>query len=668
MSQARVLNVNADEPNRDAIGRMLTSAGFEVVDAATGQRALDRLADDPAIDLVILDVALPDLDGFEVARRVRAHPATRRVPILHVSANLTGVESRALGFDAGADGFLTQPVDAAELVAHVRAILRARRAERELRLSLEQNGVILQNIADAVTAQDASGRVVYANDVALSILGYADARAFRGADDRALTAAYEMLDEAGEPFDPAQLPGRRVLDGAPEARAVIRWRPHHARDERWTVVQSRPVRDEAGKVQLAINVLHDITAERRAEQRAALLAEASAVLTSSLELEATLERVARLPLAKLADWTVLHIIDGKQVRRLAYHRDAGLQHELKEAAGRRRSVDDRRHLPPTLFDGVSRIVDDLDAAAAGPSWRDEAETELTERLGSRSALTVPLTARGETFGALTCVSGQSRRYADDDLHLLEDFAHRAALAVDNARLYRRAAEAAELRRDLVAVVAHDLKNPLNAITMAAALLSRGAPAGADGDRARRQAQIVSRATERMNRLIHDLLDVSAIDAGRMDLDRQPLAIAALLAEAVDALTPMAQQKQLTLVRQLTDQTLTVLGDRERLLQVLGNLVGNAIKFTEPGGRITVSAERAGEMAELSVGDSGPGIAAEHLPHVFDRFWRMRSASRQGTGLGLWIVKGLVEAHGGAVSVDTEVGKGSRFRFTVPLAT
>jgi signal transduction histidine kinase len=305
----------------------------------------------------------------------------------------------------------------------------------------------------------------------------------------------------------------------------------------------------------------------------------------------------------------------------------------------------------------------------GEKLGSAAAVELVRGLGARASICAPLSLRGEVLGALTVVSAQPQRYGDAELRLLEDVANRAALAVDNARVFGAAQVAAEVRRDLVAVVAHDLKNPLNAVAMAAALLSKAAPPGADGERARKQSAIISRATERMNRLIHDLLDVSAIDAGRLDLERTPQRVGALVAEAVEALAPLAHEKQLTLERAVAADVaeLAVAADRDRVLQIFSNLIGNAIKFTDAGGRVTVSAARAGDVVQFAIADTGPGIPDEHLPHIFDRFWRMRGKKRDGTGLGLWIVKGLVEAHRGSVSVDTRIGTGSTFSFTLPVA-
>jgi signal transduction histidine kinase/PAS domain-containing protein len=618
-SGARILHVNDDASDRASVTRILQEAGFTVLEARDSAEALHQSSERP--DLVVL--------RWSAAR----------------------------------------PVDPIELVATVRSILRARPSERAPRLSLDQNTVILQNIADAVTAQDASGRVVYANDAALRIFGYRAASDFPGGDPVALSSAFEVLDESGLPFDPAQLPGQRVLGGEPAARAVVRWRPRNSRDERWTIVQSRPVHDDRGKVTLAINILHDFTERRRAEQRLAILSEVSAALTSSLDYDETVGRVVRLMVPTLGDWSVLHVIEEEKVHWTACHRDAELDARLRAMAGAPVPLARRVVLPETLFTGRSAHLDYGDAALESRLGNKES-VELVRSLGTRSAICAPLVVRGVTVGALTVMSAQPQHYGDEELRLLEDVAHRAALAVDNARVYRRAREAAELRRDLVAVVAHDLKNPLNAVSMAAALLARGAAAGAEGDRSRRQAGIIARASERMNRLIHDLLDVSAIDAGRLELEKRPHPVGALVSEALESLMPAAQERQLTLERSLAPEVeaLSLSADRDRLLQVFSNLIGNAVKFTEPGGRVTLSAQRVDGAVRFAVADTGPGIADEHLPHVFDRYWRVRGRTREGTGLGLWIVKGLVEAHGGQVSVDTKFGAGSTFSFTIPLAT
>jgi PAS domain S-box-containing protein len=649
--EARILHVTIDERSRAEVHSALADAGF-AVESAPAPR-------DERPDLFIVD-------DVTLIARLRAGPTTQLSPILHLSSSADG-QARVQALEAGADGHLVLPVAAPELVATVRAILRARRAERDLRLSLEQSSVILRNIADAVTAQDASGRIVYANDAAVRLLGLAE-HDRAGADTAAILGAFEFLDEEGKPIAPSALPGRRVLDGEPEARAVLRWRRRGAREDRWTVVQSRPVRDESGRTILAINILHDVTERRRAEERTAMLAEVSAALTTSLDYDETLQRIVRLMVPTLGEWSVLHIIEGAEVRWLAHHGFVAFDDKLRELAAKPVPLAARHVLPEPLFTGRTVFLDYGDNGLAERVKNHEA-LGLMRLLGTRSTMCAPLIVRGNTVGALSVMSSEPQRYGAADVRLLEDVAHRAALAVDNARLYRREKQAAELRRDLVTVVAHDLKNPLNAVTMAAALLAKSASATPEGERARRQTGIISRSADRMNRLIHDLLDVSAIDAGRFELDCQPQAVGPLVTYALESVAPLAVEKQLTLARALPPEleALAVACDRERVVQVFANLVGNAVKFTEPGGSITVSALRSSEAVSFMVADTGPGIAAEHVPFLFDRFWRVRGAKRDGTGLGLWIVKGLVEAHGGQVAVDTTVGTGSIFSFTLPLA-
>jgi signal transduction histidine kinase len=531
----------------------------------------------------------------------------------------------------------------------------------------ELSSVVLRHVTDAVIARDRTDRLVYANDAARALFQLGPGEPGSVA---ALLATVEIYDAEGRPLGAAELPGRRVLDGAPSARTIVRWRRRDARspaDEHWTEVLACPVHDAEGRVRLAVDFLRDITAERRATERLTLLIEASAIFTAGLDLSVTLERLARLPIPRLGDWCVVHLVEGRWVRRVGAHIDPARQAILEPLLAEPQRFDDAPGLPQPLRDGRARVIPEVQADRIRARATD-AYADLVARLGCRSAITAPLATRGRTFGAITVLDARPGRHGPDDLQLLEELANRAALAVDNARTYQAAQQAAETRRDLVAVVAHDLKNPLNAVGMAAALLAR--TIGPESDRARRQASIITRATERMNALIHDLLDISAIDAGRMELVRAPVTIGALVNEALDAIAPLAQEKAIDLARDVTaaEEPRTLPADRERLLQVFSNLLGNAVKFTPVNGHVRVAMRVIDGYARCDVIDDGPGIAPEHLPHVFDRYWRVRGTSRAGTGLGLSIVKGIVEAHGGKVSVDTEVGRGSTFSFTIPLAT
>ena len=215
-------------------------------------------------------------------------------------------------------------------------------------------------------------------------------------------------------------------------------------------------------------------------------------------------------------------------------------------------------------------------------------------------------------------------------------------------------------------MAHDLRNPLSTILMQASALKRHGPE--PERRSQKPAEVIQRAAKRMNRLIQDLLDVALMEAGQLTIERARLSARELIVEAVDMQRPLASSSSLELRVEVDPDVPDVWGDRDRLLQVFENLIGNAIKFTKAGGRITVGAASRDHEVVFWVADTGSGIAPENLPRVFDRFWQATRAGRHGAGLGLPITKGIVEAHGGRIWVESTPARGTTFSFTIPQAT
>jgi signal transduction histidine kinase len=242
-----------------------------------------------------------------------------------------------------------------------------------------------------------------------------------------------------------------------------------------------------------------------------------------------------------------------------------------------------------------------------------------------------------------------------------------SVALENARLYKAAQDATRARDDLVAIVSHDLRNPIHTINMAASFMLETAPAEDRRTTSRRQLDVIKRSANRANRLISDLLDVARIQAGGLAVEPVPGDAASLVQEAFETASPLAAGKKVTLEREVPENLPTICSDRDRILQVFGNLLGNAIKFTPEGGQITIRAESEPLAVKFAVRDTGPGIPPEHLPHVFDRYWQAKSTAKLGTGLGLSIAKGIVEAHGGRIWVESEPGQGAAFLFTLPAA-
>lgn len=242
---------------------------------------------------------------------------------------------------------------------------------------------------------------------------------------------------------------------------------------------------------------------------------------------------------------------------------------------------------------------------------------------------------------------------------------RAALLVREREARERAEAAIRTREEVLAIVSHDLRNPLNTIAMGAAALTDFA--GDDAARAK-YIQMIQRAIQRMNRLIEDLLDVVRLEAGqRLALDPKPMELDRMIAELCESFGAQAAPQHQTLACECPPGMPPVMADRDRLSQVLSNLVGNALKFTPEGGHVTVRASAVDGEVLVAVADTGPGISAEDLGRIFDPYWQAGRKARLGAGLGLTIAKGIVEAHGGRISVESRPGEGSTFTFTVPIA-
>jgi PAS domain S-box-containing protein len=415
-------------------------------------------------------------------------------------------------------------------------------------------------------------------------------------------------------------------------------------------------------------VLRDVTERKKAEETQRFLAESSAVLALSLDYSTTLAGLARLALPHLADWCVIDVLEDGRLRRIeAAHHDPALEPLVQELKRFHPEVA-RAHPSVTVVEtGEPELIEDVTDTFLQAIAADEDHLRILRRLEPRSLLVVPLVARGRTLGAFGLFSARAdHHYDEDDRLLATELGRRAALAVDNARLYREARDAVAARDEVLSIVSHDLGNPLSAVRVSARVLGRAIEAG-DVASAPAQIEAIRSAALQMERLIKDLLEIRRIEAGRLRLVPRAEPVSTLVEEAVRSLHGVAAEQGVALCYRL-DEGLPALirVDADRVQQILSNLVGNALKFTPPGGVVTVAAGPGDESVVFAVEDTGPGIRKEDLPYVFDRFWQASQQGSHGMGLGLAIAKGLTEAHGGHIVVQSEPGGGSRFSVTLPL--
>jgi PAS domain S-box-containing protein len=441
---------------------------------------------------------------------------------------------------------------------------------------------------------------------------------------------------------------------------------------RWHLGRAQPVRGAAGQIAYWVGTGTDIEEQKQAEEQQRLLADISVLLVSSPDYELMLTRLARLIVPRLADWCAIHLLEEQgAIRRLAFaHSDPAMQTLVGDRPERYPLDPSARHIVShVLRSSEPEFYPDVPDALLFEAARDPEHLQTLRALGFTSYMCLPMVARGHTLGTITLVTAESgRRYDKADLAFGEDIASRAAIALDNARLYRDAQEAIRARDQFLSIASHELKTPLTSLIGYVDLMQRRAARSGDlTERDQRAVRVIGEQAGRLNKLVGALLDLSRIETGQLSIERGLVDLNALTRRLVEETQPTTDRH--TLVLSAPDQPLMLLGDELRLEQVVQNLIQNAIKYSPTGGPISVQIERDGDNASLRVSDQGIGIPAAALPQLFRRFYRAPNADAQhisGMGIGLYVVKEIVELHGGTVEVTSEEGQGSTFAISLPL--
>ncbi len=404
-------------------------------------------------------------------------------------------------------------------------------------------------------------------------------------------------------------------------------------------------------------------AAEEATRRAAFLAEASKVLSSSLDAEATRRGLLRLVVPYLADMAGVALLSdsgSEGQSEFAWFSRADYQVHFGALTGPQRAL---AALERVLAGGPAEVLEGL----ALPYPLDNGAAAADAEGVLRSAILLPLQAHGRNLGALILGQGQSgRSFSFVERALAEDLAGRAAIALDNARLYRNVQEADRQKNEFLSMLSHELRNPLTPIRNAVHLLHRR-PVDAEIISLR---EMIDRQVEHLTRLVDDLLDLSRITRGKIHLQMERVAAADVISRAVETSRPNIDSRKHELTIALPSEPLYLRGDPIRLAQTISNLLNNAAKYTEPGGRIAVTVENSEEMAIFRVRDNGIGIPPDMLSSIFDLFKQVdRSLDRSqgGLGIGLTLVHKLVGLHGGRVEAfSAGPNQGSEFVVHLPI--
>jgi PAS domain S-box-containing protein len=580
--------------------------------------------------------------------------------------------------------FTPDELEFAGLVAvQVAFALERTHAHQKIRESAgasQRLAAIVESSDDAILSKDLNGIIMSWNRGAERMFGYSAAEVI--GKSIAIVIPTDRLFEEDQVL-------ARIRAGQPVEMETVRRRKDGTSVD--ISLKVSPVKDDEGHIVGASKIARDITARRRSEaeradlldevrrernaaelarRQAAFLAEAGSVLSRSLDYEQTFAEVARLAVPEIADWCAVDIVDkdGGLQRLTVTHSDPAKVRQAQELA---------RRYPPDP-NGPGGLMDVI--RSGKPSMMENVPLEWLaarahddEHLGHllefklTSYLCVPLVSASGTLGALTFAYAESgRHYTVRDLTFAEDLAARASLAFENALAYRRAHDANRLKDEFLATLSHELRTPLNAIIGYAHMLNMGI---LNGERQAKAIAVVKRNSEALGQIIADVLDVSRITSGKLRLDVRPVDLEDILRNAIATLQPAADAKGVSLELRIDSTVAKAAGDPDRLQQVVWNLLSNAVKFTPRGGHVQIDLGRSEDSLDLVVRDDGQGIDPSFLPHIFERFRLADSRSSRehgGLGLGLAIVRELVELHGGSVSAASDgPGKGAAFRVRLP---
>ncbi|WP_315791836.1 ATP-binding protein [Fischerella sp. JS2] len=696
--KAHILLADDNADMRDYVKRLLLSQGYEVEAVTDGVAALATVHQQMP-DLVLTDIMMPKLDGLGLLQELRAKPNTREIPIILLSAR-AGEESRIEGLETGADDYLIKPFSARELLARVEANLKMAqmrqevlRQEQELRIQTEaahnQISKILESITDAFVAFDRQWQYTYVNEQAIRLLH---------------KTREELLGkQVWEEVFPQQVGtlGYQELHRAINEQVSVIFEEFSQSIGKWLEVHAYPSPDGIAVYFRDITDRKCVEAERarlleREQQqtrRLQKLAEASLTINSTLSLNERLQLITELArdLIEAHQSVTSMTVDNNWAQ--AIHTVS-----LSDKYAQWRNYNEKPN-GSGIYTLICRTQSPIRMTQAEleahPAWHNFGK-QKDAHPPMRGWLAAPLTSRnGNNLGLIQLSDKYEGEFDTEDEAILVQLAQMASTAIDNARLYEESQRANRIKDEFLAVLSHELRSPLNPILGWSKLLQTQK---VDAAKTAQALNVIERNAKLQAGLIEDLLDVSRILRGKLSLQVDQVDLASTIQAAMETVRLAAQAKSIDLRLTVLDFELgnnqkvlesnatyeqsnnlklkiqnpkfQVMGDSNRLQQVIWNLLSNAVKFTPQGGQVDLRLGRLGSQAQIVVTDTGKGISPEFLPYVFDHFRQADAATTRkfgGLGLGLAIVRHLVELHGGTVQAESPgEGQGATFTVRLPL--
>ena len=545
--------------------------------------------------------------------------------------------------------------DRGEIIGAVlvfRDVTAARRAWRDHRYL----SAIVESSNDAIIGNDLEGKIISWNRGAERLYGYSE--------EEILGQSLSIL---VPPDHDDELPS--IIHRLREGERIDQFETTRLRKDGGRVDVSltvSPIVDEEGRVVGASKIARDITAMRRHQQTLRFLADVSRIMGQLLDVDSTLQKVANLAVPHVADWCAVHIADaqGEPQQVTVAHADHDKVHLAEELyRSYPPSAESSHGMRQVMRSGRSVLVAEVTEEMLRTIARDEQHLEILRQLKPRSYACVPLKTAQTVFGTMTFVFSESgRQYTAEDLAMVEDLAQRAGIALENARLYYKVREADRRKDEFLAMLSHELRNPLAPLRSGLEMLAM------DPGEHQDTLKVMQEQVELVVRLVDDLLDVSRIMQGKIDLRKSPCEVAPLIHRTVDTIRALIAAREQQLHLSIPSEPIWISADPVRVVQILENLLNNASKYTDLGGRLELDVQMEGEQVSVTVTDNGVGIDPVLLPQVFELFTQSnRSLDRAqgGLGIGLTLVQRLVEMHHGTVTAHSE-GEGHGSSFTVRL--